>query len=99
METLQIFLSICGGISIVGGAVAVIIKWVSPAFKLNKRVETLEEHDKRDYEVMKKISDRDALIMETLITMLDNQLSGGSNINELKKTRDKLTNYLLQNQG
>lgn len=99
METLQIFLSICGGISIVGGAVAVIIKWVSPAFKLNKRVETLEEHDKRDYEVMKKISDRDALIMETLITMLDNQLSGGSNIDELKKTRDKLTNYLLQNQG
>lgn len=96
---MEIFLSICGGISIVGGAVAVIIKWVSPAFKLNKRVETLEEHDKRDYEVMKKISDRDALIMETLITMLDNQLSGGSNIDELKKTRDKLTNYLLQNQG
>ena len=48
-EFVQIFLSICGGISIVGGAAAVIFKWITPAFRLNKRVETLEEHDRRDY--------------------------------------------------
>ena len=47
-EFLQIFLSICGGVSIVGGAAAVIFKWITPAFRLSKRVETLEEHDKRD---------------------------------------------------
>ena len=44
-EFVQIFLSICGGVSIVGGAAAVIFKWITPAFRLNKRVETLEEHD------------------------------------------------------
>lgn len=43
-EFIQIFLSICGGVSIVGGAAAVIFKWITPAFRLNKRVETLEEH-------------------------------------------------------
>lgn len=43
-EFVQIFLSICGGVSIVGGAAAVIFKWITPAFRLNKRVETLEEH-------------------------------------------------------
>lgn len=43
-EFVQIFLSFCGGVSIVGGASAVIFKWITPAFRLNKRVETLEEH-------------------------------------------------------
>ena len=36
-EFVQIFLSFCGGVSIVGGAVAVIFKWITPAFRLNKR--------------------------------------------------------------
>ena len=44
-EFVQIFLSICGGVSIVGGAAAVIFKWIAPAFRLNKRVEALEEHE------------------------------------------------------
>lgn len=48
-EFVQIFLSFCGGVSIVGGAAAVIFKWITPAFRLNKRVETLEEHDRRAY--------------------------------------------------
>ena len=53
-EFVQIFLSICGGVSIVGGAAAVIFKWIAPAFRLNKRVERLEEHDKRDYESLQR---------------------------------------------
>lgn len=70
-EFVQIFLSICGGVSIVGGAAAVIFKWITPAFRLNKRVETLEEHDKRDYESLQRIAERDSLILEVLSTMLD----------------------------
>ena len=42
IEAIQTILSICGGISIIGGAAAVIFKWITPAFRLNKRVETLE---------------------------------------------------------
>lgn len=94
-EFVQIFLSICGGVSIVGGAAAVIFKWITPAFRLNKRVETLEEHDKRDYESLQRIAERDSLILEVLSTMLDSQISG-NNVEELKKTKQKLTNYLAQ---
>ena len=83
-EFVQVFLSICGGVSIVGGAVAVILKWITPAFRLNKRVETLEEHDKRDYESLQRIAERDSLILEVLSTMLDSQISG-NNVEELKK--------------
>lgn len=97
MELGQTILAICGGISIVGGAAAVIHKWISPAIKLSDRVETLERHDKRDFEAMQEIKERDSLIMETLVTMLNSQISG-SNIDQLKKTRDKLISYLAQKQ-
>lgn len=96
-EFIQVFLSICGGVSIVGGAAAVIFRWITPAFRLNKRVEVLEDHDRRDYENLKRIADRDSLILEVLSTMLDSQISG-NNVEELKKMKQKLTNYLAQNQ-
>lgn len=97
IEAMQTILSICGGISIIGGAAAVIFKWITPAFRLNKRVEALEEHDRRDYESLQRIAERDSLILEVLSTMLDSQISG-NNVEELKKTKQKLTNYLAQNQ-
>ena len=97
IEAIQTILSICGGISIIGGAAAVIFKWITPAFRLNKRVETLEEHDRRVYESLRRIAERDSLILEVLSTMLDSQISG-NNVEELKKTKQKLTNYLAQNQ-
>ena len=84
METVQTILAICGGISVIGGAAAVIHKWIAPAVKLNDRVETLERHDKRDYEAMQEIRERDSLIMETLVTMLNSQISG-NNVEQLKK--------------
>ena len=96
-EFIQFFLTICGGISIVGGAAAVIVKWIAPAFRLNRRVEVLEDHDRRDFETLKRIADRDSLILEVLSTMLDSQISG-NNVEELKKTKQKLTEYLTVNQ-
>ena len=97
MEVVQIALSICGGISIIGGAFAGVHKWISPAFKLNKRVEILEDHDKRDYEALRRIAERDSMILEVLSTMIDSQITG-NNVEELKKTKAKLTMYLAQNQ-
>lgn len=96
-EFIQFFLTICGGISIVGGAAAVIVKWIAPAFRLNRRVGVLEDHDRRDFETLKRIADRDSLILEVLSTMLDSQISG-NNVEELKKTKQKLTEYLTANQ-
>ena len=61
---------------------AVIHKWISPAIKLTTRVKVLEEHDKRDFETMHEIRERDSLIMETLVTMLNSQISG-NNVEQL----------------
>ena len=95
METIQAILAICGGISVVGGAAAVIKKWIAPAVKLNDRVKVLEEHDKNDYKELQDIKERDGLIMEALINILNSQISG-NNTDELKKTRDKLISYLSE---
>ena len=43
MEYIQTILAICGGISIIGGAGAVIVKVIKPAFHLTARVQKLEE--------------------------------------------------------
>lgn len=97
METIQTILAICGGISVIGGAAAVIHKWIAPAMMLNDRVKKLEEHSKNDYDALSEIKERDSLIMETLVTMLNSQISG-NNVEQLKKTRDKLISYLAQTQ-
>lgn len=97
METIQTILAICGGITVIGGAITVVKKWIAPAVKLNDRVLALERHDKRDFEAMNEIKERDSLIMETLVTMLNSQISG-NNVEQLKKTRDKLISYLAQKQ-
>lgn len=97
LDFIQAVLAICGGVSIIGGAVTAIHKWISPAIRLNERVEVLEKHDKRDYQAIQEIAERDSLILETLLTMLDSQITG-NNIEQLKKTRGKLISYLAQKQ-
>ena len=97
LETVQTILAVCGGVSVVGGAAAVIHKWISPAIKLSDRVAVLERHDKRDFDAIQEIKERDSLIMETLVTILNSQISG-HNEDELKKTRDKLISYLTKQQ-
>lgn len=46
---------------------------------------------------MHEIRERDSLIMETLVTMLNSQISG-NNVEQLKETRGKLISYLARTQ-
>lgn len=95
-EFVQYFLEICGGITLLGGTAKVIYGALKPGLSLKKRVEVLEEHDRRDYDALRGIAERDALILETLITMLDSQITGNKT-EQLKKTREKLIAHLAQN--
>lgn len=94
-EFIQYFLEICGGITLIGGTAKVIYSAAKPGLSLKKRVEVLEDHDRRDYEALEGIADRDALILEALITMLDSQITG-DNVEELKKTKTKLVAHLAK---
>lgn len=92
-DFINTILAICGGISIIGGAIAIIWKMVNPAVKLGKRVEVLEEKADKDYTSIEDIKSAQSLLCQGMIAMIDSQLSG-NNVENLKKTKDSLIKYL-----
>ena len=87
-------LSICGAVSIVGGAGAVIVKVIKPAFKITKRVEVLEQHDKQDYDRLKAVEEMQKQQSKCLAAMLNHQITGNG-IESMKKTRDELLESII----
>ncbi|MDY5619006.1 MAG: CTP synthase [Lachnospiraceae bacterium] len=94
MEAIQTFLSICGAISIIGGAGAVILKLIRPAFKINKRVEQLEEYNEMDYKRLKALEEMQKQQSKCLAAMLNHQITGNG-IDNMKKIRDELLESII----
>ncbi|MCD7907846.1 MAG: CTP synthase [Clostridium sp.] len=96
MEYLQMVLSICGAVSIVGGAGAVIIKVIKPAFRLTKRVEKLEEHSDKDYKRLVALEEMQKQQSKSLAALLNHQITGNG-IESMKKIRDELLESIIDN--
>lgn len=94
-EFINAFLAICGGVSIVGGAVAVIWKAVNPAVKLGKRVEVLEEKSKKENADINDIKEAQSILCQGMIALIDSRLTGNNEEN-LKKTKDSMIRYLAE---
>ena len=77
MEFLQQILSICGAISIVGGAGAIVVKVIRPAFLLTKRVSQLEVYNDKDYKKLQSLEDMQKQQSKCLAAMLNHQISLG----------------------
>lgn len=95
-EFINTFLAICGGISIVGGAIVYIWKAINPAVKIGKRVEVLEEKSQNDYEAIEDIKEAQSILCQGMIALIDSQLTGNNEEN-LKKTKDSMIKYLAEN--
>lgn len=94
MEFVQTLLSICGAISIVGGAGAVIIKVIAPAFKLSKRVEQLEIYNEKDYKRLQSLEEMQKQQSKCLAAMLNHTITGNG-IENMKKIRDELLENII----
>ena len=94
MEYLQMVLSICGAVSIVGGAGAVIIKVIKPAFRLTKRVEKLEELSDKDYKRLLALEEMQKQQSKSLAALLNHQITGNG-IESMKKIRDELLESII----
>lgn len=94
-DFINTFLAICGGISIVGGAGAVIWKMCNPAVKLGNRVKVLEEKSQNDYEAIEDIKVAQSILCQGMIALIDSQLTGNNEEN-LKKTKDSMIKYLAE---
>lgn len=60
MDIINTILSVCGGISIIGGAVAIVWKIILPAVKLKGRVEQLERKADNDFEAIEEVKSMQA---------------------------------------
>ena len=94
-EFINTFLAICGGVSIVGGAIAVIWKAVNPAVELGKRVEILEGKADKDYVSINEIKEAQSILCQGMIALIDSRLTGNNEEN-LKKTKDSMIRYLAE---
>lgn len=94
MEFVQTLLSVCGAVSIVGGAGAVIIKIIAPAFKLSKRVEQLEAYKDKDYKRLLSLEEMQKQQTKCLAAMLNHQITGNG-IESMKKIRDELLESII----
>jgi hypothetical protein len=95
MEVLQAILAICGGISIIGGAGAVLYKIIRPAVVVTKRIDVLEEKSKQDYESLKDLTEANKAICSALLALLDHQIYG-NHVEELEKAKEKIRSYLIE---
>lgn len=95
-ETINTILAVCGGISIIGGACAVIWKWVKPAVNFKDRIERLEEKSDNDYEAIQRIEDMQAAMCQALIAIMDHDITG-NHVEGLKKTKADLIKKLTEN--
>lgn len=89
-------------IVLIGGAVAVIAKWIAPAIKLasevkalKTRVDKLEEHDKRDMETLNDIDTRIKAQTRAMLSVV-NHMIDGNGVESLRASRDELTDLLLK---
>ena len=89
-------LSICGAVSIVGGAGAVVIKVIKPAFRLTKRVEKLEELSDKDYKRLLALEEMKKQQSKSLAALLNHQITGNG-IESMKKIRDELLESIIDN--
>lgn len=95
-ELVNMILAVCGGISIIGGAGALIWKWVRPAVKIKDRVDKLEANAKKDYESINDIKAMNAAMCQALIAIIDHEITGNS-VDGLKKTKSNLIKLITEN--
>ena len=106
MELITQILAICGAISVIGGAVAVLSgwykSWKAPKQKQDNRIEQIEKRITNietsitginDYKNIRNTRDDMNLLMRSMFNLIENKITG-NNIEGLKKTREELVNAM-----
>ncbi len=95
MTIIELIFSVAGGIAVIGSAVAVIFKFLSPTVKLHARVKALEESGKVNAETMEEVKNTNRLLCEGILSILENTITGNS-VENLKSVRSKIQDFLIR---
>ena len=90
----ELILALAGGIGIIGGASAIIWRWIRPAIKLGRRMETLETHSETDYKRLDRIEHLIGDIGTAELALLSHAEYGNQS-GELRQARERLQEALI----
>lgn len=84
-----------GAIITVGGAVAVIARWMTPFRDLKERVAALEKRQSNDHTDLEKVEKGIEKICKCTLAITDHELTGNS-VEKLREAKDEMQEYLIQ---
>ncbi len=94
-EAIDVILFASGVIVAVGGATAVIVRWITPAIRFRERFNRLEEEQcsmKVDLEDIKEMT---GLMCKGVLAILDHEITGNS-VTKLAAVKEEIRNYLTE---
>lgn len=94
-DFLQTLLAIGGGIVLIGNVGSVLYKAFHPAVKVKRDVEELKEHDRKDYEAIRRLTEMNRAQCGLLLSMI-NHMIDGNGIEKMKETRDDIQKMLSE---
>lgn len=97
--TVGVILAVIGALLVIMNFVDKIKAWIKPGAEKEASVsERLRIHDERLSKDAKKISaleDDTSMILQTMLALIDHEITGNS-VENLKHTKEDLTNYLIK---
>lgn len=109
--TVETLLKILGVIITLGGATAVISRWLSPLKTLKENVENkvdkadfdelknefakIQRYQTSDHKEIEKVERGNEKICKGILAIMDHELTGNS-VDRLKQTKEEIQNYLIE---
>ena len=90
----ELILSICGGVSIVGGAFAVVWKVVKPMVEIAKKFDAMDKAHTEYSARLDKLEDMQKVQSRCLAAILDHMITGNG-IDHMKDIKDDLLTSII----
>lgn len=95
MEAMNQFLTLCGWITVIGGAGAFVFKIIAPAFRIESRVTKIEKKQIKDFERLESIEMMQKQQNKAMAALL-NHMIDGNGIEKMKVIRDELLTEIIE---
>lgn len=102
----KLILGLCGMVTAIGGAVAIIARMFAPIKDIKSRLTELEKLHKadqkgndakfeKDIKEIEKLEESNRHICQCMVALMDHEITGNS-IERLKNARDELNRFLIE---
>lgn len=98
--TMETLLALCGGVTVVGGAISILIKWLSPVRESKKEIADVKKMLARDKQRLDDGDDRmtdmkrcNDIQMRSMLALLNHEITG-NDVAKLQAAQKEITDYL-----